>query len=187
MGCTYPAARESAGYTPSMDRETVHIVEAGSPAQIDAVRHLFGEYASSLGWDLTAGWIAEELAGLPGPYAAPAGSLMLALVGDEPAGAVGLQVVPPKTRFGDVDVSGAGELKRLYVRPEYRRHGVGQALMRHAETEARDRGYDALLLTTNAEMFPLAQRLYDELGYVETAPYRNDMPYPGIRWMRKTL
>lgn len=170
-----------------MNPEPVGIVEAQTPEQVDAVRQLFGEYASSLGWDLTAGWIADELVGLPGPYAPPTGSLMLARVGDDPAGALGLQVVPFKARFEDVDVSGSGELKRMFVRPEFRRHGVGRSLMEHAEAEARARGYDALLLTTNAEMFPLAQRLYDELGYVETAPYRNDMPYPGVRWMRKTL
>lgn len=163
------------------------MVEARTPEQIDAVRTLFGEYAASLGWDLTAGWIADELAGLPGPYAPPEGSLMLAEVAGTPAGALGLQRVPAAARFDDVDVTRSGELKRLFVRPEFRHHGVGQALMRRAEEEARVRGYDALLLTTNAEMFPLAQRLYDELGYVETTPYRSDMPYPGIRWMRKTL
>ena len=165
----------------------MQMLEARSPAQIDAVRILFGEYAASLGWDLTAGWIADELAGLPGPYAPPEGSLMLAQVGSVPAGALGLQLVPAKARFADVDVTGSGELKRLFVRPEFRRHGVGQALMQRAEEEARARGYDALLLTTNAEMFPLAQRLYDALGFSDDRPYRDDMPYPGIRWMRKAL
>jgi hypothetical protein len=36
-------------------------------------------------------------------------------------------------------------------------------------------------------MMPLAQGLYDALGYEETAPYRNDMPWPAIRWMRRAL
>lgn len=170
-----------------MSNEIVVIVEADTPTYIEAVRMLFTEYACSLGWDLTSGWISKELAALPGPYAPPAGSLMLALIGDEPAGALGLQVVPEPVRFEGVDVSRSGELKRLYVRPEARRHGVGAALMRRAEVEARARGYVDLLLTTNAEMMPLAQNLYDSLGYVETAPYRNDMPYPTIRWMRKQL
>jgi GNAT superfamily N-acetyltransferase len=170
-----------------MEPETVRIAVARTPQEVDDVRRLFGEYAASLGWDLTAGWIADELAGLPGPYAQPVGSLMLARVGDDAAGALGLQIVPATVRFEDVDVGRSGELKRLFVRPEFRHHGVGQSLMRRAEDEARERGYSSLLLTTNAEMFPLAQRLYDDLGYMETTPYRNDMPYPGIRWMRKTL
>jgi putative acetyltransferase len=170
-----------------MEDEDVRIVEAGTPEQVEDARRLFGEYASALGWDLTSGWIAEELATLPGPYAPPVGSLMVAYVGVEPAGALGLQRVPEGSRYETVDVSDSGELKRLYVRPEFRRHSLGRALMLRAEDEARARGYDALLLTTNAEMFPLAQNLYDTLGYVETAPYRNDMPWPAIRWMRKTL
>jgi putative acetyltransferase len=165
----------------------VRIVEATTPDQIEDARRLFGEYASSLGWDLTSGWIAEELTRLPGSYAPPAGSLMVAYVGEEPAGALGLQPVPEKARFEDVDVTRSGELKRLFVRPDLRRHGVGAALMSRAEDEARARGYDALLLTTNGEMMPLAQRLYDSLGYVETPPYRSDMPWPAIRWMRKSL
>jgi len=86
-----------------------------------------------------------------------------------------------------MDVMRSGELKRLFVRPGHRRSGVGRALMLRAETEARDRGYTELLLTTNAEMMPLAQSLYDSLGYVETAPYRSDMVWPDIRWMRKDL
>ena len=59
--------------------------------------------------------------------------------------------------------------------------------MRRAETEALARGYDGLVLTTSAEMMPLAQHFYEALGYAETAPYRDDMPYPNIRWMRKDL
>ena len=170
-----------------MPNEPVHIIDASSPAEIDAARRLLGQYATSLGWHLTTGWIAEEMAGLPGPYGPPAGSLMLARVGDEEAGVLGLQAVPDAVRSQNVEVGRSGELKRLFVRPEYRRHGVGGALLERAESEARARGYDALLLTTNAQMMPLAQRLYETLGYVETTPYRTDMSWPGIRWMRKQL
>lgn len=167
--------------------DDIDIREADTPETVADARVLFGEYATSLGWDGTSGWLAEELAGLPGPYSPPAGSLMVAYVDRVPAGALGVQLVPEQARVEDVDVTGAGELKRLYVRPAYRRHGVGRALMLRAEAEARSRGYDALLLTTNAEMMPLAQHLYESLGYEETVPYRNDMPYPAIRWMRKGL
>jgi GNAT superfamily N-acetyltransferase len=170
-----------------MPNEPVRIIEAASPQEIDAARRLLGQYAASLGWDLTTGWIAEEMAGLPGPYGPPTGSLMLARVGDEEAGVLGLQAVPDAVRSQHVEVGRSGELKRLFVRPEYRRHGVGRALLERAESEARRRGYDALLLTTNAEMMPLAQRLYETLRYVESVPYRTDMPWPGIRWMRKQL
>ena len=191
--CTYPLGHperrsgRGAGYTPGMTSQQVRIAQASTPQQLDDARTLLGEYASSLGWDLTSGWIAEELAALPGHYAPPAGSLMVAYVGGDPAGVLGLQPVPQNARFEHLDVTRSGELKRLFVRPDHRRSGVGRALMLRAEDEARERGYNALLLTTNAEMMPLAQPLYDSLGYVETAPYRSDMVWPDIRWMRKDL
>jgi GNAT superfamily N-acetyltransferase len=166
----------------------IHIVESASPDEVDAVRHLFREYAESLGWDASSGgWMTDELASLPGPYAPPLGSLMLAYVGDRSAGALGLQPVPEGVRMPDVGAETAGELKRMFVRPEFRRHGVGRALLARAEAEARVRGYNSLVLTTSAEMMPLAQHLYESMGYVETAPYRDDMPYPHIRWMRLGL
>ena len=170
-----------------MQPPTVRIIEAATPGHIDAARRLFGEYASSLGWDLSDSRVAHEMARLPGSFAPPGGSLMLALVGGEPAGVLGLQPVPEGCRIAGVGAERAGELKRLFVRPEFRRFGVGRALMERAETEARVRGYDGLVLTTNADMMPLAQPLYESLGYVEAAPYRDDMLWPDLRWMRKEL
>jgi len=170
-----------------MTSPAVHIVEASSPEQIAAVRALFAEYAASLGWDDSDGRLSAELDGLPGTYSPPAGSLMLALVGDEPAGAVGLQVVPESARIPGTGADTAGELKRLFVADRFRRFGVGRALMLRAESEAIARGYDSLVLTTSAEMMPFAQGLYDSLGYVETVPYRDDMPWPQIRWMSKAI
>ena len=165
-----------------------NIIEACTPDEIAAAGSLFAQYATSLGWDPSAGgWIADEIASLPGPYAPPRGSLMLAMLDGEPVGALGLQPVPEKARIPGVGAEAAGELKRLFVRPEARGRGVGRALMERAEQEARSRGYDALVLTTSAEMMPLAQRLYDALGYCESAPYRDDMRWPDIRWMRKGL
>jgi len=170
-----------------MSSHTLNIIEATTPEQIAAVRELFRDYARSLGQDEAECWLADELANLPGSYAPPRGSLMLAYVDDVPAGALGLQPVPESARIPDTGAHTAGEPKRLYVAPEFRRFGVGRALMVRAEAEAIARGYDALMLTTGAQMFPLAQGLYDALGYTETVPYRDDMPYPEMRWMRKEL
>lgn len=170
-----------------MASDPVRIVVATTPAEIEDARTLFGEYAMSLGWDLSAGWIASEIAALPGPYSPPSGSLMVAYVSGEPAGALGLQPVPETARIPGAGVETAGELKRMFVRPAVRGTGIGRALAKRAEEEGRRRAYDSLVLTTNAEMFPLAQGLYESLGYVEWQPYRDDMPYPGIRWMRLEL
>jgi GNAT superfamily N-acetyltransferase len=171
-----------------MPTSPVTVCEAASRRELDAASGLLRDYAISLGWDPAAGgWMADEIAGVPGPYAPPEGSLLVAFVGEAPAGVLGLQPVPVAARIVGTGAETAGELKRLYVRPEYRRHGVARALMTRAEAEARSRGYDALVLTTNAEMMPLAQGLYDSLGYQPTAPYRDDMPWPDIRWLRLEL
>lgn len=167
---------------------TTEIIEALSAEEIEDVRALFIEYAESLGWDLSQGGrLADEIADLPGPYAQPAGALLLARVDGERAGVLGLQPVPADARILGIGVERFGELKRLYVRPACRRRGVAEALMLRAEAEGRERGYDRLVLTTSEEMFPLAQGLYDRLGYETTREYRDDMPYPHIRWMRKCL
>jgi putative acetyltransferase len=164
------------------------ITTASSRADLEEVRELFLEYAHSLGWDLTQGGrFADEIGNLPGPYVEPAGTLLVARIGGRPAGVLGLQAVPEDARALGVGAESFGELKRLYVRPEYRRNGVGRALMKRAEDEARARGYRSLVLTTSAEMMPLAQALYDSLGYETTETYRTDLPFPGIRWLRLDL
>jgi putative acetyltransferase len=170
-----------------MPEASPRIIQATTAGQIDAARSLFCEYAVSLGWDLSDSRIAHEMELLPGPYSPPRGSLMLAYVGDVPAGALGLQPVPESCRIEGTGAESAGELKRLFVLPEFRRFGVGRALMMRAEAEALARGYDSLVLTTSAEMMPLAQGLYESLGYSEFRPYRNDMPWPELKWMRKAL
>ena len=164
------------------------ILEACTARDLEEARALFFEYAESLGWDLTQGGrLADEVVNLPGPYAQPAGSLLLARVDGTPAGALGLQPVPPDARIEGIGAENFGELKRLYVRPEFRGSGIGTALLKRSEDEARARGYDALVLTTSVDLFPLAQRVYERLGYVATQPYRNDMDWPDLLWLRLDL
>ena len=170
-----------------MGPEQPRIIQATTAEHVAAARSLFCEYAESLGWDLSDSRIAHEMELLPGPYSPPRGSLMLAYLGDAPVGALGLQPVPEGCRIDGTGAESAGELKRLFVAPQFRCSGVGRALMLRAEAEARERGYDSLVLTTSAEMMPLAQGLYESLGYSEFEPYRDDMPWPEIRWMRKAL
>ena len=175
------------GYTPCMQPDTVRIIEATTAEQLDAVRRIFRAYASSLGWDLSDSRVAHEMGLLPGSYAPPGGSLMLAYVGSQPAGALGLQPVPEACRIPGSRAESAGELKRLFVLPGFRGSGLGRALMLRAEDEALARGYDSLVLTTSAELMPLAQPLYESLGYRATTPYRDDMEWPDLLWLGKTL
>lgn len=166
----------------------IRIVCATTGPQLADASELFLAYAESLGWDLSQGGrLAEEIDRPPGPYAEPGGALLVAYAAEQAVGVVGLQPVPPDARVPGSGAETAGELKRLFVRPEWRRRGIAHALMRRVRDEALARGYDSLVLTTSAEMMPLAQPFYDALGYHETVPYRSDMDFPNIRWMKLEL
>src|SRR5947209_5014588 len=109
-----------------------------SPDEMEPVRVLFREYAASLGFDRSFQDFGQELAGLPGQYAPPSGCLLLATVGDEPAGCVALK------RLAD----GVCEMKRLYVRSRHRGTGLGRKLAEEIIRQAQALGYQAIRLDT---------------------------------------
>lgn len=127
---------------------------------IDSVKALFTEYAHSLPIDLAYQGYDAEYAGLPGDYVQPDGRLYLALVDGEVAGCVALR------RF-DADRC---EMKRLYVRPQFRGLALGQLLSERVIADARVAGYAAMLLDTLPEM-KNALRLYHTLGFAQIPPY----------------
>jgi ribosomal protein S18 acetylase RimI-like enzyme len=157
------------------------IRSAETPADIAAARHLFGEYAASLGVDLCFQGFAGELAGLPGDYAAPQGRLLLAHRGSVDVGCVALR---PLRDAADPH-AGAGEIKRLYVRPSARGGGLGRALVEAVIGHARAIGYREIRLDTLATMGE-ARALYASLGFRECEPYC-DNPIPGTSWMALSL
>jgi len=140
-------------------------------ADLEIIRGLFREYSEQVGVDLCFQGFASELAGLPGDYAAPSGSLILALEGDEPAGCVAVR------RW---DAS-ACEMKRLYVRPAHQGAGVGRYLAEQAIAWAASNGYRRVILDTLPSM-QRAQRLYERLGFRDTDSYRPN-PVQGVRYM----
>jgi putative acetyltransferase len=154
---------------------SVDIVEATSAGVLDEARHLFECYAASLGFDLAFQDFATELAELPGAYAPPTGCLLLATVDAAPAGCVALRDLG----------SGACEMKRLYVLPEYRGLGLGKLLAVRVVEEARRIGYESMRLDSVPAMRE-AQALYERLGFRDIAPYREN-PIPGTRYMELTL
>lgn len=101
-----------------------------------------------------------ELAALPGDYAPPAGRLLLARVGAEPAGCVALRDLG----------GGACEMKRMFVAPEHQGHRLGLALGECFLTEAAAAGYRVARLDTGPLQHE-AHRLYARLGFRRRTPY----------------
>jgi len=151
------------------------LVQATTEERVRLARDLFGAYAESLGFDLSFQGFAAELAGLPGEYASPAGRLLLAERDGRPAGCAALRPME----------DGACEMKRMFVRPEFRGLGIGRLLAVALIEEARAIGYDRMLLDTIAFMKE-AIALYRSLGFREVAPYRHN-PIAGAAFMELAL
>jgi ribosomal protein S18 acetylase RimI-like enzyme len=159
-----------------MPTETLTIRPAQTEADVDAVRRLFRAYAGSLDFDLCFQDFEAELAALPGDYAPPDGALLLAEVDGTTAGCVALR---------PMDDEGVCEMKRLYVRPAFRRDGVGRALATAIVDKARALGYTTMRLDT-VESMTAARRLYTSLGFTECDPYYHN-PLPDVVYMRCDL
>lgn len=147
--------------------------------EVDAVRALFLEYAKSLNVDLCFQDFDQELAELPGEYAAPRGALLLATVFGEPAGCVALRALD------GVDYANACEMKRLYVRAQFRGLGLGRNLAEAILDQARQAGFACVLLDTLDDM-EAARALYDELGFEDIPPYYFN-PIAGAHYLKAAL
>ena len=62
------------------------------------------------------------------------------------------------------------EVKRLYVRPNFRGKKIGEKLISRLIEEARAIGYSKILLDSDPYMSS-AHNLYKAMGFVETPPY----------------
>lgn len=169
-----------------MNSGQIQIVEPADPDLLEAVREIFREYAAGLSVDLAFQGFDDELARLPGDYAAPGGALLLALVDGQVAACGALRPLP------DVDYPNACEMKRLYVRRAFRRFGLGRTLAQTLIDRAVQAGYSTLLLDTLDDM-EVARSLYSTLGFEEIPPYyfnpiagahylKADLDSPATRW-----
>jgi putative acetyltransferase len=152
------------------------LIQAESPSQIAQARELFLEYAQSLGFSLCFQNFDQELAKLPGDYAPPDGRLLLAECEGELAGCVALHKL-------DQSIC---EMKRLYLRPQFRGKGLGRALAEGIIAEARQIGYQRMRLDTVEPVMKDAVAMYRRFGFKDIAPYRPN-PNPGVLYLELQL
>ena len=151
------------------------IAEVRSAEELEAVRRLFEEYWSGFGFTPCFQNFGEELASLPGEYVPPRGALALATIDCRPAGCAALRPFDA-TRC---------EAKRLYVRPGFRGHGLGLALLEWVVARAREIGYREMV----GDTMPVMERalaMYDRFGFERCAPYAGN-PTPGAIYLRLRL
>jgi putative acetyltransferase len=156
---------------------TLH--DTHTDANLEALRDLIREYAVGLGVDLCFQDIEQELRGLPGAYAKPAGVLVAAYADKVLAGCCALRPLD------NSDYPNAAEMKRLYVRAAFRGMGLGRLLAETVLDHARASGYESVLLDTLSDM-EAARALYEDLGFVEVPPYYHN-PIGGSHYLRVRL
>ena len=143
------------------------------------MRAIFREYADGVGVDLCFQQFDEELAVLPGEYAAPRGALLVAMAGGAVAGCSALRPLDA------ADYANAAEMKRLFVREAFRGFGLGRQLAEATLDAARQAGYACVLLDTLSDM-EAARALYTDLGFVEIPAYYHN-PIAGAHYLKVNL
>ncbi len=154
---------------------SLRIREATTREDLDAIHRLFLAYAKSLGISLRFQNFEQELAGLPGANAPPAGCLLLAEFDGFPGGCVALR---PLQNL-------ACEMKRLFISPDYRGTGAGRMLVMAIMAKAKLLGYATIRLDTLPSMAAAIQ-MYESLGFQPIEPYYEN-PVPGALFLECKL
>ena len=151
-----------------------HIIQEGN--ELETIRELFREYEKELNEDICFQSFETELKDPLKKYGLPDGDLMLAYWNDEIAGCIAL------TKMKD---DGACEMKRLYVKPEFRKNKIGRILIEKLIDSAKERKYERMRLDTFLKLQP-AVHLYQQFGFENISAYYNN-PLPGVVYMEKAL
>lgn len=160
------------------------ILPAEFPADLAVVVELFRAYATSLPFSLEYQGFDKEVATLPGKYARPRGEVLIARMGQDPVGCVALRPLPPHA--GEPEPKGGFcEMKRFFVSPAARGHGIGKALAQAIIAAGQRAGYGIMRLDTSADMHP-AQHVYEAVGF-KLAPRYNDDPDPTTVYYERPL
>jgi ribosomal protein S18 acetylase RimI-like enzyme len=159
-----------------MAERRLEIRRIGEGPEIDLFREMAREYAVWLNVDLCFQDFDNEMAGLPGKYAEPAGCILIAYVDGVPAGCVAL------APFEGTEVC---EMKRLWVRPGNRGLGIGKKLAVAIIEAAAAAGYREMRLDTLPHL-DTAVAIYRDLGFNEISAYYHN-PLDGVLYMGRSL
>jgi ribosomal protein S18 acetylase RimI-like enzyme len=151
-----------------------HISREGP--ELDAIRLLFREYEKELNENICFQSFEEELNDPLKKYGPPSGDLIIAYWEDEVAGCIAL------TKTKDV---GTCEMKRLYVKPYFRKNKIGRMLVEDLLNSAKEKNYKIMRLDTFEKLQP-AVRLYQQYGFRNISAYYNN-PLNGVVYMEKEL
>ena len=151
-----------------------HIIEEGK--ELNIIRDLFREYEKELNEDICFQSFEEELKHPLKKYGPPTGDLLLAYWEDEIAGCVAL------TKMKEPE---ACEMKRLYVKPSFRKNKIGRLLVEDLLNSAKERGYKVMRLDTFLKL-EAAVHLYKQFGFENISAYYHN-PLPGVVYMEKQL
>ena len=157
----------------------IQLITPESAEDWQETRLILRDYAASLNVDLDFQGFEDELAELPGAYAPPGGLMLLALVDGAIAGSGAFRPLL------DADYPNACEMKRLFVRPAFRRFGLGRILAQALMDRATEAGYSCMLLDTLDDM-EAARGLYESLGFAEVPPFYFN-PIPGAHYLKAEL
>lgn len=143
----------------------LNLIEVDNAQQLPLVRELFREYQAFLAVDLCFQGFEAELANLPGKYAPPNGAILLAEYQGKTAGCVALRAIDEKVC----------EMKRLYLRNEFRGLSIGEQLAQAIIHKAQQLGFHTMQLDT-LQRLQAAMKLYQKLGFQRTdAYYKNPL------------
>jgi len=149
----------------------VKIIQVSNSKELTIARQLFIEYQQWLNTDLCFQGFEKELATLPGKYAEPSGSILLAEYQDEIIGCVAVRQLKD-------DIC---EMKRLYVKPEFQGLSAGRLLAEAIVRKAKTLGYQKMQLDT-LQRLDRAIGLYKKLGFKEVRPYYDNPLDEVVYW-----
>lgn len=143
--------------------------------ELNIIRQLFRDYENELGENLCFQSFEEELKDPLKKYAPPRGAIFIAYYNNEVAGCIALYPLNEEEC----------EMKRLYIKPVFRKHGLAQQLVDVLLAHANGQGFAKMKLDTLEKLQP-AIALYKKNGFAETTAYYEN-PLPTVVYMEKKL